>query len=405
MLLRMSMRRPVFALGIVATLLPWAASLPAQQSAPAQSGPKLVVPATPQQNESAQSTSPKAAKEVSVLAMVRDKKGQPVTTLGKQDFVLEQDGRAQAITQLEPESPLPLTVGVIADTGTEQRKALSDERKAGADFLNRMLRQGQDRGFVLRFDRDVELLQDVTASHEKLAKGMDAISTSGNVPHPPPRRGAESEPGERHFSFGGTVLYDALFLAADEVVKGQTGRKAIVLFSDGVDRSSKISLQRAIEAAQRSDLLVYCVYVAPQREEDRDARPSPYPGGGYPGGGYPGGGYPRFPGGGYPGGYPGGPYPGGGGRRVPEGVPAESKEEGKKVLRQIAEETGGRSFELSKKMNAAKIYAQIEEEMRHQYSLSYTPDAAAGGYHKLHVTTRNPELTVRTRSGYYAGNQ
>jgi len=342
-----------------------------------------------------------------VLAIVRDKKGQPVATLGRQDFVLEQDGRAQAITQLEHETPLPLTVGVIADTGTEQHKALSDERKAGADFLNRMLRPGQDRGFVLRFDREVELLQDVTASHEKLAKGMDAISTSGNVPHPPPRRGAETEPGERHFSFGGTVLYDALFLAADEVAKGQTGRKVIVLFSDGVDRSSKVSLQRAIEAAQRSDLLVYCVYAAPQREEDRDsARPSPGP---YPGGGYPGGGYPRFPGGGYPGGYPGGPYPGGGyprgGRRVPEGVPAESKEEGKKVLRQIAEETGGRFFELSKKMNAAKIYAQIEEEMRHQYSLSYTPDAAAGGYHKLHVTTRNPELTVRTRSGYYAANQ
>ncbi len=360
MLLRMRMRRPALAVALLAGLptalptalpaaLPATSPVPAQQAtppaqseaaqsssqqAPGTAAPAAVpTPAVPSPSGPASALAPKA-KEVSVLAIVRDKKGQPVATLGRQDFVLEQDGRAQAITQLEHETPLPLTVGVIADTGTEQHKALSDERKAGADFLNRMLRPGQDRGFVLRFDREVELLQDVTASHE-------------------------------------------------------------------------ISLQRAIEAAQRSDLLVYCVYVAPQREEDRDsARPSPGP---YPGGGYPGGGYPRFPGGGYPGGYPGGPYPGGGyprgGRRVPEGVPAESKEEGKKVLRQIAEETGGRFFELSKKMNAAKIYAQIEEEMRHQYSLSYTPDAAAGGYHKLHVTTRNPELTVRTRSGYYAANQ
>jgi hypothetical protein len=205
------------------------------------------------------------------------------------------------------------------------------------------------------------------------------------------------------------VLYDALFLAADEVLKGQTGRKAIVLFSDGTDRSSKISLHRAIAAAQRADVLVHCVYVAPQREDDRESG-RPGAAGPYPGGGYPGGGYPRLPGGGYPGRYPGGgPYPGGGypggDRRVPEDVPRENKEEGKKVLRQIAEETGGRFFELSKKMQAAQIYAQIEEEMRHQYSLSYAPDTAAGGYHKLRVTTRNPELTVRTRSGYYVGNE
>jgi VWFA-related protein len=343
-------------------------------------------------------------KEVNLLAMVRDKKGQPVTTLDKQDFVLEQDGRAQTITQFGRETDLPLTLGVLADTGPGQGKALAEERKAGTGFLNRLLREGKDRAFVLHFDKEVELLQDVTTSHDKLTTGIDKIS-AGDAP-----RGSggghgrdDTDQDHPHFYFGGDLLYDAIFLSADEVLRGQQGRKAIVLFSDGVDHDSRTSLQRAIEAAQRADTLVYCVYVASEREEQGGGGYDggrPGGGGGYPGGGYPRGGYPRggYPGGGYPG---GGPFPGGGRRREPESTPRESKTDGKKILQQIANETGGRYFELSKKMNAAQIYAQIEEEMRHQYSVSYTPDKAESGYHTLHLRTRNADLTVRTRPGYY----
>jgi hypothetical protein len=141
---------------------------------------------------------------------------------------------------------------------------------------------------------------------------------------------------------------------------------------------------------------VYCVYVAPEREEREAGEGGGRRGGGYPGGGggYPGGGGP------YPGG--GGPFPGGGRRRGPESAPHENRGEGKKVLQQIAKATGGRYFELSKKLTAAQIYAEIEEEMRHQYSLSYTPDKAENGYHKLHVSTRNADFTVQTREGFYA---
>ena len=197
------------------------------------------------------------------------------------------------------------------------------------------------------------------------------------------------------------MLYDAIFLSSDEVLKGQQGRKAVVLFSDGVDRDSKTSLQRAIESAQRADTLVYCVYVAPsaknnsQRIRRRAARRrrrrlswrwwrrlsrrwrrtiSRR----------------RWT------------FPGGGRRRGPESTPRENKTDGKKILQQIAKETGGRYFELSKKQTAAQIYAQIEEEMRHQYSLSYTPDKAENGYHKLHLSTRNGDLTVQTREGFYS---
>jgi VWFA-related protein len=351
---------------------------------------------------------PVTVKEVNLLAVVRDKKGQPVASLDKQDFVLEQDGRAQTITQFTHESGLPLTVGVLADTGPGQRKALADERKAATDFVHRLLRAGTDHAFVLHFDKEVELLQDVTTSHDKLDKGIDEISAgearrdSGGGTRGGRGRD-DTDPNHPRYYFGGGMLYDAIFLSADEVLKGQQGRKAIVLFSDGEDRDSKTSLQHAIEAAQRADTIVYCVYVAAEREEHEDGgiggRPGGggYPGGGYPGGGYPGGGY---PGGGYPGGS--GPFPGGGRRRGPESTPRENRTDGKKILQQIANETGGRFFELSKKMTAAEIYAQIEEELRHQYSLSYTPDKAESGFHKLHLSTRKGDLTVQTRPGYYA---
>jgi VWFA-related protein len=333
---------------------------------------------------------PVQVKEVNLLAVVRDKKGKPVNTLEKKDFVLEQDGRAQTITRFAHESDLPLALGVVADTGPGQRKAMADERKAGTDFVNHLLREGKDRAFVLHFDKEVELLQDVTTSHEKLAKGIDQISV-GEAPRTSGgERGRDGDDSQRpRYFFGGSMLYDAVYLSADEVLKGQPGRKAVVLFSDGVDRGSKTSLQRAIEASQRADTLVYCVYVAAEREEREEGRSGGQRQGG---GGYPGGGGP----------FPGGGYPGGGRRRGPENTPRENKADGKKILQQIARETGGRYFELSKKLTAAQIYSQIDEELRHQYSLSYTPDRAGNGYHKLHLSTQDADLTVQARDGFYA---
>jgi VWFA-related protein len=362
---------------------------------PSQSAPNAASPAP---------AASVTAKQVKVLAAVRDKKGQPVSNLNVQDFVLEQDGHPQTIAQLSAASDLPLTVGIIADTGPGQHKALADERKADTDFINRLLRESKDKAFVLHFDKEVELLQDITASHDKLAQGIDAIS-GGEAPHNSgSRRTRDGEnPENPHYFFGGSMLYDAIFLTSDEILRGQQGRKTVVLFSNGEDRNSKTSLQHAIESAQRAQMLVYCVYVAPEREEpnpnDNGGGPRPS-GGGYPGGGYPGGGY---PGGGYPGGgYPGGPFPGGGGRRrVPDNTPRENGN-GKKALQQIAKETGGRYFELSRKLSAEQIYQQIEQEMRHQYSLSYTPDTAEKGYHSLHVSTRNSDLTVQTPGGFYS---
>jgi len=387
-----SLRSVAFVFALSAAALPCLAQEAAQQ--PSQESGKPVLHQRVQEPTS--TTIPVTVKEVNLLAIVRDKKGQPVNTLEKKDFVLEQDGRAQAITRFAHESDLPLTLGVMADTGPGQRKAMADERKADTDFVNHVLREGKDRAFVLHFDKEVELLQDVTMSRDKLAKGIDQISVGEAPRNSGGGRGRSGDDPQRpRYFFGGSMLYDAIYLSADEVLKGQTGRKAIVLFSDGVDRGSKTSLQRAIEASQRADTLVYCVYVAAEREE-REEGPGggQRRGGGYPGGGYPGGSGP-FPGGGYPGG-------GGGRRRGPDNTPRESKTDGKKILQQISKETGGRYFELSKKMTAAQVYSQIEEDLRHQYSLSYTPDKAENGYHKLHLSTQNADLTVQARDGFYA---
>lgn len=335
-------------------------------------------------------------KEVSLLAIVRDKKGQSVNGLNKQDFSLEQDGRAQTITQFAPQSDLPLTFGVVADTGPGQRKSLTDERKASTDFVNRVLREGKDKAFVLHFDKEVELLQDVTTAHDKVAKGIDQLSTSqSSRTSGSGRKRDEEDRDHPHYFFGGNMLYDAIYLSGEEVLKNQQGRKAIVLFSDGVDRESKTSLDNAIQSAQRADALVYSVYVPSERDEpERGTEGGQRRGGG--GSPFPGGGGGPFPGG-------GNPYPGGGGRRrPPESSPHEDKNAGKKILQRISRETGGRYFELSKKKTAVQIYTQIEEEMRHQYSLSYTPDKAENGYHKLHLRTRNADLAVQTRDGFYA---
>ena len=412
----LTMRTPRFAIALSYLLWVFVCASPViaqqtPQAAPSASPATPAATATVSSSPAAGTPAPAApdgapaitvkVKEVNLLAVVHDKKGQAVSGLDKQEFILEQDGRAQTITQFGHEGDMPLTIGLLADTGPSQRKALADERKAGTDFVNHLLRENKDKGFVLHFDKEVELLQDVTASHDKLAKGIDQIS-AGEMPAQRGRGGKRDDGDSQtpHFFFGGGMLYDAIFLSSDEVLKGAQGRKAIVLFSDGVDHDSKTSLERAIEAAQRADTIVYCVYVAPEREEE----PVQNGGGRRAGGGYPGGGGP-FPGGSgpFPGGN-GGPFPGGGGgqRRGPDSTSHENKTDGKKILQQIASETGGRYFELSKKLTAAEIYGQIQSEMGHQYSLSYTPDKAGNGYHKLHLGTRNTELKVQTRAGFYA---
>jgi VWFA-related protein len=331
-------------------------------------------------------------KVVNVLATVRDKKGQIVTNLAQDDFKLEEDGRPQTIAYFARETDLPLTLGLLVDTSMSQRRVLPEERGASQSFLDNMLREGQDQAFLIHFDRQVELLQDLTSSHQKLESALKLLE----IAQPADDSGSGSGGGGGGYpgggrggprtARGGTALYDAIFLASDEVLRKQAGRKALVVLLDGVDRGSKETLQEAIETAQRANTIVYSILFADDE-------------------GYQSGGFGR-PGGGYGGGgpYGGGPYGGGGGRRGggAQRFP-EQRPDGKKILMQISAETGGRLFEVSKKQSVDQIYRQIEEELRSQYSLGYTPDSGSGlGYHKLHLTAKQKDYVVQAREGYYS---
>lgn len=240
---------------------------------------------------------------VPVIATVRDKEGHLVTDLEKGDFILEEEGKPQQIEYFARESDLPLTIGLLIDSSLSQRSVLQEEREASYQFLEQVLRPERDLVFVISFDVDVELLQDLTNNLSPLQDSLQDV----RLP---------SDGGRRQQV--GTVLYDAVFLSADELLQEQSGRKALILLSDGVEFRSMTDSQGAIEAAQRSDTIIYGIRYFDERSYSRGAGR----GMGRSGRGRPGG----FPGGG-PGGGPGGR---GGGR----------PRDGEEVLKELTEETG-----------------------------------------------------------------
>jgi VWFA-related protein len=343
------------------------------------------------------------AREVLLPVTVRDKKGALVTNLNKADFTLSEDGRPQTIKSFTRESNLPFRVGLLVDTSRSVSGALESERAAAGKFVDLMVPEAPaagdagkskvgkaDEGFLIHFDREVELLQDFTSSREKLHRELENMASTRQREDP---NGPETTGDERdHRSRGrnGTQLYDAIFLASDELMKQKDGRKALVVFSDGVDHGSKDTLNDAVDAADHANLAVYTIYF---KGEEARSEGFGFPGGGgRHGGGYPGGGY---PGGG--GGYPGGGRRGGGGDK-------QESQDGKKIMLQIATRTGGHAYEAKKKEDLTPIYNQIAEELRGQYLLTYTPDVLdkEGGYHKIALKANKGDLSVATREGYYA---
>lgn len=277
---------------------------------------------------------------VNLLAVVRDKDGRLVPNLEKDDFILEEGGHPQSIKYFSRQASLPLTIGLMVDISSSQDLVLDAERQAGESLLAQMVRPEGDAAFVLLFGRDVELWQDFTSSKEQLLKATLHVQERGNLRLDPPR--------EPRCGWRGTLLYEAIELAASKMRKRQ-GRKALVILSDGVDVGSCTSLNDVIEFAQRANTMVYAVYFA---------------GVGSPG--------------------------------------VKPKIDGEQVLRRIAEETGGHLFKVSASQTVEQIYVTIEAELRNQYSLGFTSDRKGVGYRKLHVRTTDPNLVVQARDGYYA---
>ncbi len=311
---------------------------------------------TPAEQTPATTTLSVDARLVNIPVVVRDKKGTLIQNLTKDDFVLSVDNKVQTIRYFDQDANLPLTLGLLVDTSQSQRGVIDEERTASSAFLDQMLttppNREPDKAFVIQFARTIELLQDVTASRPKLQAALRELDTASPNSDPPSNNPDDNKSGHSRNSGtrgGGTALYDATFLAADEIMSKGKGRKALILLTDGVDSGSKESLTKAIEAAQRADTVVYAIYFKGEEPRDND-RQRGGGGGRFPGGGGGGGG--RFPGGGG-GGYPGGGgHPsGGGGQRGPGG--GSNRTDGRKTLDRIATETGGRLFEVTKKQTTS----------------------------------------------------
>ena len=380
--------------------------------APTTPGPAAANPAGQDGKPSA--TINVSARLVVVPVTIRDKKGVLIRTLTKGDFTLSEDGKPQAIRYFDHENNAPLTLGLLVDVSGSQRTVLDEERTASSAFLDTLLQPDRDKAFLIEFGHQADLLTDVTTSLPKLQSGLKKIdgdtgrpqfggstdpNSSGNSQtdgstSTDDQTGGGSRNNRGHrggFNGAGTVMYDAIFLASDEIIGKQQNRKALILLTDGDDRGSKESIGSAIEAAQRADTAVYAIYY--KGESPRDTSNGSGRHGGM-GGGFPGG---R---GGFPGGFPGG---GGGGQGRPGGG-GESRVDGKKILERIADETGGRVFTVSKKEPLDDIYKQIAEELRSQYRLGFSPTDHSDGYHKIIVDLPNDKKSsIQAREGYYTG--
>jgi VWFA-related protein len=331
----------------------------------------LLLPQSPLRGRQ-QATISVDVKLINVLATVRDKRGKLISDLGKDDFILDEEGRPQTIRYFSRETDLPLSLGLLVDTSGSTRGVLGQERAASHSFLNDMLRAGKDRAFIIHFDYEVEMFQDLTSSRDLLEQALARLDESQFDPLGgyPRRTRISGTRGNSRLGFGGggTLFYDAIFLASDEVIRKQLGRKALIVLTDGEDNGSKVSLENAIMTAQRADTVVYSILFT-----DR----------------------PQIPG-----------LFGFAGQRRGGGIspPQLQNTSGRKVLEQISRETGGRMFEVTKKQSIEEIYKIIAEELRHQYSIGYTPTQTdtGPGYRKIHLVTKHKDYVIQARDGYYA---
>jgi VWFA-related protein len=313
--------------------------------------PLLTLPLLPQQPKPAEDLPPPISVDVSlvnILASVRDRHNGLVASLGKDDFTLFEDGKQQTIKYFTKETDLPLTIGMLVDVSGSQRNLIEIERNAASAFFSQVLRK-KDEAFLISFGEEAELLQDYTQSARLLTEGLNRLRVSSGVQgiHPGPVPTA-SQPR-------GTVMYDAVYLAAKDKLSSEVGRKVIVLITDGVDQGSRLTINQAVEAAQKSDAVIYSIYY-------------------YDSSAYGGHGMIMLGGGG-------------------EGY-----------LKKMSDETGGHVYKVDRKHNLDQVFKELQDEMRSQYAIGYTPtnDKKDGGFRKLDLRVADKSMKVQARKGYYA---
>ena len=297
----------------------------------------FVTPAVPQEPAQGGAISAQVSL-VSLFATVRDKNKGIVSNLTQNDFKVYQDNEEQKIAFFSKEVTLPVTLGLLIDTSGSERYRLPAEQDAANRFLERVMKKG-DMAMVISFDLDVDLLADFTDDKHIIERAINkaqvnAVGGSGVV-----------TPGTIPSQTGGTHFYDAVYLACAEKLGPEAGRKALIIITDAQDEGSKVRLEEAVEAAQRSDTVVHVLWVHE-------------------------GGYGRFD-----------------------------------VAKKLAEETGGRAIEVSNEKKLEQAFDQISEELRSQYQIGYYYPADKpkdGSFRKIKVDVTNKDLKVLARKGFYA---
>ncbi|MBM3759137.1 MAG: VWA domain-containing protein [Acidobacteria bacterium] len=274
---------------------------------------------------------------VNLLATVRDKKGELIQTLTQDDFILTETGKPQKITYFAQQSDLPLRLGLLIDTSMSQEKVIAAERAAAFRFVDRVLREKIDRMFLIQFDTLARVKLGFSDSRTQIEETLNGIDT-------PTRKELRASGGS------GTSYFDAV-ASGSELMKTQTGRKALIVLSDGVDSSSDHTLPMAIIEALRADTIVYSIYFTD----------------------------PAF-------------------YSMAFGMP-----DGRAIMTRLSKETGGGFFEVSKKLSIDQIFSLIENELRSQYSIGYVSDIPVGypSFRKIQLTTKPKGLVVQTRDGYW----
>ena len=278
--------------------------------------------------QDAEPTFSTGVKVVNILATILNREGQLIKDLTKDDFQIAENGRPQTIRYFSRQTELPLTIGLMVDTSMSQVRVIEAERAASFRFLDRVLRETMDQVFVVQFDMAVQTPQPLTSSIEKLRKALTFVDT-------PTRNELRSQAG------GGTLLYDAVVTASRDILKPVQGRKALIILSDGGENGSDATLDEAIDAAHKSDTLIYSILF--------------------------------------------------GGT------------EGRGILQRMSRETGGGFFEVTKRQSIDDIYNIVQEELRSQYNLGFVSDVPVriSEFRKLRLTTKKG-LTVQARDRYWA---
>lgn len=281
---------------------------------------------------------------VNIYLTVKDRNGRLITDLTAEDFEVKEDGKKQEIRYFARETDRPVTMGLLVDTSISQQGVLPIEKEAASAFLRQVMRP-IDLVLLITFDVNVDLLQDFTQEVERLERALDRARVNSPValgPFPQSQRRR------------GTSLFDAVYLVSKQKLAGEVGRKAVIVLSDGVDAGSNVKEQDSLEAAQRSDTIIYSIGISD---------PEFYGFGGDPG------------------------Y-------------------GRGVLKKLAEETGGRAYFPSKPEKLQEAFDQITQELRSQYSIGYAPTNRArdGRFRKIEIKVQDKgrNLKVQARRGYYA---